>query len=188
MTNCDEERFAALMLEMAEAVSQEASPFKIEIYFKHLQDMPYEDVERAFQNIIRTRITATFPKVAEIRQAVHGDPQDKALIAWEQLINSIRCVGGYRSIMFDDPAITAIIEREGGWEKVCNMTSEEIKWFGKDFLKMYPSYARRVLSVKKLVGICEARNEIQGIKGYKIEPTMVGNVEKIKALKENNDA
>lgn len=188
MTNYDEERFAALMLEMAEAVSQEVSPFKIEIYFKHLSDMPYEDVERAFQNVIRTRVTSTFPKVAEIRQAVHGDPQDKALIAWEQLIKSIRGVGGYRSVIFDDPVITAIIEREGGWEKVCNMTSEEIKWFGKDFLKIYPSYANRELPVKKLAGISEGYNETMGVKSHEIKPVIIGESMKIKALTEGKNA
>lgn len=186
------------MFALAEAVSQEITPFKIEIYFKALEDLSIEDIERAVWSIIRTRTTVTFPKVAEIRQALHGNVSDRAEIAWNKLVGAIRSIGAYSSVIFDDPVIHAIVEREGGWGKLCDKTSEELKWFGKDFLRMYSVYEEQVTNGNMTVagilpGMHEIHNAAKGLTDHIPSPEQIGTGKrsiawgKLQALETNKE-
>jgi len=169
MTNSDEERFAKLMLEMAEAVSQEVSPFKIEIYFKHLVDLRYEDIERAFNAVIRTRTTASFPKIAEILEAVNGKVEDRAEIAFQSVLHSKNF---YASVEFEDGTIGKVIDAMGGYQAICDWQEDEIKWHRKEFVKLYAMYdARGPWPIKKFIGEIEANNSLRGFTDM-IPPTI----------------
>lgn len=184
MTNKDRKKFAESMSVLNEEYGDPSKPIsdlKLNLYFKALSDLSIEDFEKAVWLIVNTRKTASFPKIPEIREAIIGDNQDKSIIAWEKLINAIRAIGGYRSVIFDDPAISAIVELQGGWEKVCNMTSEEMKWFGKDFIKMYPAFIKRDLPVKALSGIHEKDSALKGIASTS-KPVMIGTTEPLKSI------
>lgn len=143
MSGQDKERFAMCMSAMAEAFSQEVSDLKGDIYFKALSDLSINSIEQAVWNIINTRTTATFPKVAEIRESVMGKVEDKAMLALSKVEKAVREVGGYASIVFDDPLIHAVIQTfNNGWVGVCDMSADEWKWSRKDFLKLYEAMAR----------------------------------------------
>ena len=158
-----DERFLFVMAALAEATGQEAGAFKIKIYAQALADVPVEAIEQAAWTIIRGRTTASFPKVAEIREALGGKPEDAALLALEKVERAIREIGGYTSVIFDDPVIHRVISAfEGGWIGICEMTHEEWKWARKDFERLYKAFSSQGVSDTtpvKLYGRHDRENE-----------------------------
>ena len=47
--------------------------------------------------------------------------------------------GIYKSLIFDDPVIHAVIDNLGGWVHYCNLPEVEVKWWQKvlSFFKLY---------------------------------------------------
>lgn len=164
MTSNDIEAFAEIMTIINETFGDSNRPvsdIKMRFYFKALSDLDITELNAAAIALANTKTIKTFPTPAEIRNAVHGKPEDQAQIAWTKFLWAVRTHGGHATVVFDDPIIHAIVEREGGWIKVTEKTTDEMKWFGKDFLKIYAAYAPEIkhMSVpEKLVGIYEADN------------------------------
>ncbi len=142
MTENDKREFGELLTGMAEAFTQECSKAKLEIYFMALQDMPMDDVKNSILQIIKTRTTATFPKVAEIRSALRGDVESKAMLAGQTIERAILKAGPYASVVFDDPVIHKTIHSLGGWVKVCNATGDEWTWLKKEIVCLYKAHSR----------------------------------------------
>jgi hypothetical protein len=160
-------RFLAAMAALGEAVSQDLPDTKLKIYAKALEDIPVNDIERACWHLIRTRTTATFPKVAEIREAIHGKAADKAVLAM-LTIEKATATGPYNSIVFDDPYIHATIHALGGWENVCDISTrpDEWKFFKKEIEKTYTAILDRPLTPDvplRLAGFTERVNSARGL-------------------------
>lgn len=164
MTSHDIEAFAEIMTIINETFGDSNKPvsdIKMKFYFKALADLDISELNTAAIVLANTKTIKTFPTPAEIRNAVHGKPEDQAQIAWAKFLWAVRTHGGHATVVFDDPVIHAIVEREGGWIKVTEKTTDEMKWFGKDFLKIYAAYVpemKRMSVPEKLVGIYEADN------------------------------
>lgn len=180
------ERFLFCMAALAEATGQEANPMKIKVYAQGLNDIPVDDIERACQHIIRTRTTATFPKVAEIREAIHGKASDKAVLA-VQVIEKATEKGPYSSIVFDDPYIHATIHALGGWEHVCEISAipDEWKFFKKDIERVYGAMLTKSIpsdTPLRLAGYCERVNSAAGydLNIHKPRIEYMGDVQQIK--------
>ena len=159
------ERFLFIMAALAEATSQEASEMKIKIYAKALGDLSLDSIENACWQIIKTRKLATFPKVAEIRESISGEPETQALLALEKLEDAMRSIGRYRTVSFDDPAIHSAVEAfAGGWVAICEMQEDEWKWGRKEFMKLYQAFVKQPKSevAQKLIGVHEHNNELAG--------------------------
>ena len=100
------------------------------------------------------------PSVAVLRDLT-GEmrSEDRVQLAWEAMVAAIRDVGGYRSITFEDPAITATVRALGGWERICTTDTEELhKWLRKDFERVYPAFARKPRPVERIAGLHEIAN------------------------------
>jgi len=191
MVDSDYKRFAYVMGALGEAFSQEVSKVKIEIYFKAMQDLKIEEIEAASWNIINNRGTATFPKVAEIRTAIHGNPDDVAQLALEKVEKAIREVGGYRTVVFDDPVIHIVINTfNDGWPGICALPIDEWKFRRKDFIKSYMANQRNFDYYQPLKGLFEIQNSEKGFKHESEKPVMIGDkkkIEKLLAAPENKD-
>lgn len=73
-------RFLFLMSVLSEATGQDCGEFKIKIYATALSDMSIAEIDSAVWHLVKTRTTASFPKVAEIRNVIEGrgpEPVDK---------------------------------------------------------------------------------------------------------------
>ena len=87
------------------------------------------------------------PTPAELRELV-GDtsPDDAALLAWADLLASVR-IGPYATVQFRDPVITATIRSVwGNWPAVCDAFADgqsQEKWIEQRFSKAYKANARR---------------------------------------------
>ena len=122
--------------------NEQLSETQLDIKFKSLRDISIEDIEKATWTIINTRKTASFPKVAEIREAATGSLDDKALIAYDAFTKGKAATGAYDSICFEDKIIHAVIMAMGGWQEVCMVTEEEWKFKRREFLDLYKAITR----------------------------------------------
>lgn len=182
-----DKRFLQALAALSEAVSQDISDAKLKIYAKALEDMPVEDIERACWQIIRTRTTATFPKVAEIREAVYGKSDDHAQLALNKIEAGIERYGNGHAdtVVFDDPYIHATIHQLGGWIKVSAIFWEsEWPFYRKDVLRTYSALCRTPLSQldvpAQLVGWHDLNNQGNGIK-HTSKVKLIGDAEQIQA-------
>lgn len=74
------------------------------------------------------------PTPADIIQKIKGKISDRALIAFQHVLNGLNY---YETVVFDDPVIHYAIECLGGWQKICQVSEEDVKWLEKDFAKYY---------------------------------------------------
>lgn len=178
MTKSDMKRFCFLMAALGEAFSQEASPQKVEIYYQALKDVDILTIEKSVWQVINTRATASFPKVAEIREALQVDSEDIAILALEKFERAMREIGPYESVIFDDPVIHRVVDSfDGGWTGINNITSEDWVWARKDWLKLYKALAtdtKRRTPVK-LIGLVEHENSVNGHFDNIPKPKIVGD-------------
>lgn len=166
MTIDDMEHFEQIMGILNETFGDPSKPIsdlKMNFYFKALSDLTIEQLNDAAIILANTKVIHTFPIPSEIRQAVEGNPQDKANVAFDKLLGAVRSIGPYQSVSFDDPAIHVFIESYGGWEEICDKTVDEWKYMRNEFVKGYAGYSMRGSSAPlKLAGIHESQNRLNG--------------------------
>ena len=115
-------------------------------WFAILEDLTAEQFRRGIVETMRTHQFAGFPPVGVIRKLALGGIQcetlevtDRALLAWNAVVDAIREIGGYRSPQFDDPLIHATIRAIcQGWPELCATESTQLHaWTKKAFLETY---------------------------------------------------
>lgn len=177
MTLDDMERFEEIMGMMNETFGDPGKPvsdIKMRFYFKALSDFTIDQLNDAAIILARTKVIHTFPTPAEIIQAVEGNPQEKAAVAFDKLIGAVRSIGPYQTVVFDDSAIHAFVQSYGGWEEICDKTVEEWKYMRNEFLKGYHGFTGRTDVPLQLTGIHDAVNRAKGY-DHQIPPCIVGD-------------
>ncbi len=175
--------FAQLMASIGELYSKKISKPLIEIYWQTLQQFDLNDIQYAFKmHINNPDYGQFFPKPADIVRFIEGCGETKALQAWTKVEKTIRQIGSYKSVAFDDSLIHAVIEDMGGWTKLCMSTAEELAFRANEFQKRYKGFLIKHPGYypKYLCGLIEQNNARNG---YHCEPpTLIGNAERIKAV------
>lgn len=144
-------------------------------YYSVLKGLTAEEFEIAVGNILTTCKFHKLPLPAEIIEAARGSNADRAVLALDKVEKAIREVGGYRTVMFDDPVIHAVIESMGGWVSICEMTSQEWKFARKDFLRLYEAFSRTNFDThppQQLPGRHDTENNARGI-NHKTKPVII---------------
>ena len=113
-----------------------------------------------------------FPRASTIVAAIDGKVGDSAIIAWSKLLDGVRKVGTYRSVVFDDPAIHAAVRDMGGWTAIGAMDEREQQFHQKRFSDIYKTMrqAGDYEYPKQLSGREELENSN---KGYRSEPAVL---------------
>lgn len=187
MDKTDLKAFEKIMTSLNELYGDPAkqiSDLKMELYYTALKDLTIEQLNDAVNVLFQTKTIKTWPLPAEIRQAVEGNPTDKAHVALDKLIGAVRSIGPYQSVIFDDPAIHAFVQSYGGWEEMCDKTVEEWKYIRNEFMKAYPGLSGRQDVPLKLTGIHESNNNRGGWGDHKIPAIIVGDEKKALAWTE----
>ena len=134
-------------------------------YEMGLEGLSVQQIEHAVKRSLKE--SKHMPSPAELRELA-GDvsTSERAIAAFTALDQACAALGAYRSVDFDDPIINAAVRSLGGWEYVCYLGKEEFhKWFRKDFLRTYESFARSGVNgdvCRSLPGICEQSNSVKG--------------------------
>jgi len=136
MQNKDFKKFMALLALVADTYSQpRLSEDAVKLYFKVLSDYSLDEVSQAIMEHIKQ--SPYMPKPADVIRILDGTVEDRASEAWYYVLKAIQQYGHYESVQFDNPAIHYAIERMGGWQKLCQLTEEELPFRERDFIKHY---------------------------------------------------
>lgn len=168
----DYQRFATAIAQTAEAYGTQLTPQRIAVYFDDLRDLDVDQVVRAFS---RHRAAGEFfPTVAALRTLVLGDPEDRAVLAWERFVTAVRYHGAYASVDFQDPVLHACIDAMGGWASAAaalldptttdehgRSQAQEVGYQRHAFIGRYRAFSNRLPGPPRahLPGILEITND-----------------------------
>ena len=133
-------------------------------YFMVLDDLTIQEFQTAVKSVLATRKFTNLPMPADILEVVNGNPDDVALIALKELEDAMSIHGAYRSVIFKNKVTMACVRGMGGWQAICQVSSDEWKFQKQEFLKLYRAYHRngKYPEVDYLVGLSEHKNRIDG--------------------------
>lgn len=167
---------------------QRVSDSMLDLSFGALLPYSIEDVRKGITAHIRNPDTGQFPpKPADIIKHISGNSQSAGGEAWAKVDRAIRCVGNYRTVVFDDPKIHAAIDRLGGWQKISMTDEKEYPFLRNNFLKLYQGFTVQPPETfpRKLIGTCEHENSQHDsfMRGRsKNEPVMIGDPERARLV------
>jgi hypothetical protein len=126
-----------------------------------LEPFPNDACIRAFHELIRS--AKFFPKPAEFLEHLEARREDRAAVAWLDVVATLKRFGNYQSVRFADSVIHSAIEAMGGWVRFGLMEEKERTWKQKEFERLYQVIAARHGSHPPyLAGICEIENAAGG--------------------------
>lgn len=136
--------FRELLTDVLAYYGKDCSEFTMTVWWNAMQSFSLEQVSRALQKHATDAERGQFaPKVADIVRALQGTSTDRAAIAWGKVHEAMSSVGAYTDVVFDDPAIHAVIEDLGGWPKVCRTEVAELSYLQHRFQEGYRAYVER---------------------------------------------
>lgn len=167
MTDADREGFAAVLFALGDTFDAAISDTRMEIYFRALADLPLQAVTDAA--VVHMRHGKFFPRPVELREAVDGSLEDRAEVAWTQLLRLVRRVGYWGKPEWPDPVLErAAKELYGGWRALCERLpgeGPELLGAAKLFKATYAAYARReARETLALPATDEARTRLQALR------------------------
>lgn len=178
MTDDDKTSFAQIMIGLAENYDKTLTREGIKLRFEALRQFPLDAVKAASMSLLASRKYNSMPTVADFLEHIGGgNAEDKAEIEAGKVVEAVRSVGAYRSVVFDDPVTMAVISRAfGGWVRLCqNMTDREEKFFRREFKQAYGSYSRQgIREGGALLGLSESQNVGRGLE-YREAPRLIGD-------------
>lgn len=133
----------------------------------------------------RTHQFAGLPPIGRVL-ALAGEKSEpttkqRAVVAWDCVLDAVSRVGGYRTVKFDDPVIHATINAiagQGGWLKLCECNSEDLRtWKRKEFLETYEVLCAtgiRQESTQPLIGIIGVDASARGFDAPEITEVKTG--------------
>lgn len=182
MKTTDRTEFAAMLTATVVGVYSKPAPGHdvIGIWFSALQGFDLPDVRRAFSLHVRDPDRGQYPpRPADITRFIEGSTQTQGMLAWSKVEKAMRCVGGYQTVVFDDPLIHAVIAELGGWPALCRVETKDLPFRAKDFERRYSAHRsmRQLPSYQpRLSGITETERRAGG---HELpQPVLVGDRDK----------
>lgn len=159
----NESKFKEYLTALCEIHDKKISPLLASLYWKVLEPFTDEQCERAFKSLIYE--SRFFPKPVEFVEIIRGTNNDNATRAWLEVLETVKRVGHYQSVMFSDPLIHSVIESMGGWVRLAGgMKADEEIWKQKEFERLYNVLSKnpRDKMPSYLPGLCEIQNTANG--------------------------
>lgn len=166
MNNSDRNAFYSALEAAYELYGKKPSDAAAKLYFETLSRYELKDVLRGLSAHVQNPDNGQYlPKPADIIRVLDGDTQTAGLKAWSKVVSAIRSVGPYQDVVFDDPAIHAIISDMGGWVQINQITEDELPFKSNEFVKRYKGALSGINEIeypKLLTGISNAYNSVEG--------------------------
>ena len=181
MHNEDKKQFAELVSDCMSMYEKTVTKGMLKIWWAALEQFDLQDVQRAFGKHVATN--QFFPKPANIIGIIQGDGETMALQAWDKVFRAVGSVGGYQSVVFDDPAIHASIEELGGWHEVCACPDmKSFEFLGNRFRTLYKSYSNRAGEYNFPPMLRGSHDSHNGQYGIESKPRIIGDKSKALAV------
>ena len=151
MKESDKADFKMLMVGIGELYNKEITKPLMRIYFSSLINYSLSEVEQGINShAMDAKHGSFFPKPADIvrhLQTSEISQEDKAMLAWSQVIREIRRTGSYGTLKLDDKQALAAVKALGSWQQLCNSTETEMTWKKKEFMNIYETYEKTPLDM-----------------------------------------
>ena len=185
MRESDKKEFALLIAGMYAYHRLPCSEALIAMYWRGLQRWDYEQIVTALDRLTDDAESGKhLPKIGDFTRVLEGTATDRAALAWGKVHDAMSAVGAYQDVIFDDPAIHAVIEDMGGWPKVCRTESKEFGYLQHRFCEAHRAYTRlpHFDYPRRLGGSSDGPSEYTrfGLKAPK--PVIVGDVERAREV------
>ena len=168
MQDFDKANFEALIRGIADVFSTTkkvvVSMPLLQVYFMSLNQYSYEQVEWAIGEHLKDPIDGKFfPKPANIIKHLKTNDisvEDKAELAWAQVMREIRVNGAYGSLKLDDRQALAAVKELGTWKELCATPSDKMTFKHREFIATYKTYERTPLEMlpSSMPGLIELQN------------------------------
>jgi len=185
MQPSDRAPFAQLITDVLAYYRQDASRFVLDLWWNACQAFELEQVRAALQRHATDSERGQFaPKVADLARILQGTSTDRAALAWGRVHEAMGAVGAYQDVVFDDPAIHAVIEDLGGWPKVCRTKLDELSYLQHRFTEAHRAYTGRgeFEYPRRLMGDRSPDHEYSAKGLPPPKPALVGNAERAKQV------
>lgn len=167
----DTKPFVKLLETIGEFYDVAVSPARSTLFFGALREYDWPIVEEAFNRYLRSDASKYgFPKPQHIREIIEGSEAEQDSAAWLALEAAIRKIGVWNSLIVQDRAWAAAVNRVWGSWVACNEFrdhADAILWNSKrkDFIAAYRLAKRTVPQTGEpvmLSGYCEIQNRNSG--------------------------
>lgn len=144
MKSSEIDDFQALLTQALGFYGQATSPFAMSVWWSACEPFSLEQVRKALTAHAMDAERGHFPpKPADLVRQLQGTVTDRSLLAWGLVHGAMSSIGAYRSVVFDDPAIHAVITDMGGWPKLCASKVDELPFLQKRFCEGFRAYTNR---------------------------------------------
>ena len=135
----------------------------LRIYRRALEGIQIEQLYNMFDKHIADPDSGQFiPKVADLVKVSSGTKSGNALAAWDKVYRAISEIGPYSTFTLDDPWAMRCIEEIGGFQRLCELTDDDLKFKANEFTKLYESHRAQGKPSdypSKIKGIVELENK-----------------------------
>lgn len=177
--------FAQLITDVLAYYRQDASRFVLELWWNACQGFDLDQIRNAVQRHCTDPERGQFaPKVADIARVLQGTATDRAALAWGKCLEAMSSVGAYTDVVFDDPAIHAVVDDLGGWPKLCRTDMKELGYVQHRFCESHRAYTGRGAFdyPRRLSGDRSPDSEYEK-KGLKLpRPALIGDAARAKQV------
>lgn len=180
--------FKGLLTDVLAYYGKDCSEFTLTVWWGAMQTFSYEQVSRALQKHATDPERGQFaPKVADIVRVLQGTTTERAALAWGKAHDAMSRVGAYTDVVFDDPAIHAVVEDLGGWPKVCRWPVEELSYLQHRFQESHKAYTERgKFEYQRRLGGDRSPDHEYERRGFAVPcPVLIGNRERAIAVLKN---
>lgn len=185
MNPTDQPAFTKLVTDVHAYYRQPVSEFTLSVWAQSCQTFSLEQMQKAFTRHATDPDRGQFcPKVADIIRILQGTHTDRAALAWGKALEAMSAVGAYTDVIFDDPAIHAVIQDLGGWVKVCRTENKELSFLQHRFCEGHRAYTGRGTFEypRKLTGD-RSPDDMYESRGLPVpRPALIGDPERAKQV------
>ena len=183
MQTSEYKQFKELLIGVMSFYRQTVSNFTLDVWWRALQDYDIAAISKAFDRHLMIpddkRAGSFAPMPSDIVKMLQGSTQDAAFAAWAKVDKAVRSVGGYQSVVFDDPLIHRVIYDMGGWVGLCQKSEDEWAFVAREFENRYRGFKSRGEVPEyppTLIGVSEASNSRGGFRSP--TPILIGAIDR----------
>lgn len=136
--------FKQLMQGVHDFYNRDLSEFALSVWWGAMKPYEFAEVKHALnRHLVDPDAGVYMPKPADVVRVLDGNRSDTAAMAWAKFMRALTGAWASESLLFDDPAIHAVIRDMGGWPKVATITNDELPFRQREFEAKYRAYRNR---------------------------------------------
>lgn len=136
------DEFRDLITDCMAFYRRDVTPFVMDVWWQAAKPFEIEQVRRALTTHTMDPEAGKFaPMPGDLVRVLQGTVTDRAMLAWGKVFDAMSRIGARHSLVFDDPAIHAVVEDLGGWAKICRGETKDIGYLQHRFCEAYKAYA-----------------------------------------------